>query len=184
MTGTSPSAKITSIEALDAFKACLIVYLQRASCVLDEVSEDIVRTRIWLQTDRQLHWKHLIRQRTKELALAEQELLTARLSGLPEAIKTRRLTVNKAKLVLQEAEDGAARVRQWLRQYETRVESHAKVVSQLRNLLAHDMGKAVAFLDGAATTLAAYAELSPHTSESAKTAIAPSEPAETREDDL
>jgi hypothetical protein len=183
MTGTSPSARITSIEALDAFKASLIVYLEKASRVLDEVNEDVVRTRIWLQTDRQLHWKNLVRQRTKELAQAEQELLTARLSGLPEAVKIRRLAVNKAKLVLQAAEDGAARVRQWLRQYETRVESHAKVVSQLRNLLAHDMGKAVVFLDGAARALAAYAELSPRTLESAKTVIKPTESAETREGD-
>jgi hypothetical protein len=89
----SQSAKITSIEALDAFKASLIVYLEKAGHILDEVNEDVVRTRIWLQADRQLHWKNLLRQRTKELAQAEQELLTARLSGLPEAIKIRRLAV-------------------------------------------------------------------------------------------
>jgi len=155
------TAKVTSIEAIDAYKASLIVYLEKAGCVLDDVSDDVVRTRIWLQTDRQLHWKNQMRQRTRELAQAEQELLTARLSGLPEAIKARQMAVNKARLTLREAEERLARVKRWMRQFETQVESRAKVVMQLRHSLAHDMRKAVAFLEGAAATLAAYADMPP-----------------------
>ena len=155
------TAKVTSIDAIDSFKASLIVYIEKAGCILDDLSDDVVRTRIWLQTDRQLHWKNLMRQRTHELAQAEQELLTARLSGMTEAVKARQMTVNKARLALREAEDGLARVKQWIRQFESQVESRAKAVMQLRNSLAHDMRKGVAFLEGAATTLAAYAELAP-----------------------
>ena len=155
------TAKVTSIEAIDAFKASLIVYLEKAACVLDDVSDDVVRTRIWLQSDRQLHWKNQTRQRTRELAQAEQELLTARLSGLPGALKARQMTVNKARLALREAEERLARVKQWMQQFETQVESRAKVVAQLRHSLAHDMGKAAAFLEGAAATLAAYAGMAP-----------------------
>ncbi len=155
------TAKVTSIEAIDAFKASLIVYLEKAGCVLDDVSDDVLRTRSWLQTDRQLHWKNQTRQRTRELAQAEQELLTARLSGLPEAIKARQMAVNKARLALREAEERLACVKQWMRQFETQVESRAKVVTQLRHSLAHDMRKAVAFLEGAAATLAAYADMAP-----------------------
>jgi hypothetical protein len=155
------SAKVTSIEAIDAFKASLIVYIEKARCVLDDVSDDVVRTRSWLQADRQLHWKNQTRQRTRELAQAEQELLTARLSGMAEAIKARRMAVNKARIALGQAEDRLARVKQWQHQFETQVESRAKVVMQLRHSLAHDMGKAVAFLEGAAATLAAYADMAP-----------------------
>ena len=155
------TAKVTSIEAIDAYKASLIVYLEKAGCLLDDVSDNVVRTRIWLQTDRQLHWKNQMRQRTRELAQAEQELLTARLSGMPEAIKARQMAVNKARLTLREAEERLARVKRWMRQFETQVESRAKVVMQLRHSLAHDMRKAVAFLEGAAATLAAYADMAP-----------------------
>ena len=155
------TARVTSIEAIDAFKATLIVYLEKAGCVLDDVSDDVVRTRIWLQSDRQLHWKNQTRQRIRELAQAEQELLTARLSGMSEAIKSRQMAVNKARLALRDAEERLARVKQWMRQFETQVESRAKVVTQLRHSLAHDMRKAVAFLEGAATSLAAYAEMAP-----------------------
>src|SRR5262245_26042380 len=155
------TARVTSLEAVDAFKASLIVYLEKAVGMLDDVSDDVVRARIWLQSDRQLHWKNQARLRTRELAQAEQELLTARLSGMPEAIKARQMTVTKARRTLREAEERLARVRQWMRQFETQVESRAKVVTQLRHALAHDMGKAVAFLEGAAASLAAYAEMAP-----------------------
>ena len=155
------TARVTSIEAIDAFKASLIVYLEKARGVLDDVSDDVVRTRIWLQSDRQLHWKNQVRLRTQELAQAEQELLTARLSGMPEAIKARQMTVTKARRALREAEERLARAKQWMRQFETQVETRAKVVAQLRHGLVHDMRKAVAFLEGAATSLAAYADIAP-----------------------
>ena len=145
-------AKVTSIEALDAFKVSLIVYLEKAGRILDEVSEEVVRTRTWLETERLLHWRNQVRKRARELAQADQELLTARLGGLPEAIQTRRM---------REAEAGLARVKHWMRNYETEVESHAKAVIQLRHSLGFDMSKAVAFLDGALLTLASYAESAP-----------------------
>ena len=157
------TAKVSSIEAIDAFKASLIVYLEKAGCVLDDISDDVIRTRIWVQSDRQLHWKNQTHQRTRELAQAEQELLTARLSGMPEAIKARQMTVNKARLALREAEERLARVKRWMQQFETQVESRAKVVTQLRHSLAYDMRKAVAFLEGAAATLAAYTDMAPPT---------------------
>ncbi len=155
------TAKVTSIEAIDAFKTSLIVYKEKAGCFLDDVSDEVVRMRIWLQSDRQLHWKNQARQRTRELAQAEQELLTARLSGMPEAIKARQMAVNKARSALREAEERLARVKQWLVQFEAQVESRARVVAQLRHSLAHDMGKAVAFLEGAAATLSDYAGIAP-----------------------
>ena len=87
--------------------------------------------------------------------------MTARLSGMPEALKARQMAVNKARLDLREAEERLSRVKQWMRQFETQVESRAKVVMQLRHSLAHDMRRAVAFLEGAAATLAAYADMAP-----------------------
>src|SRR6266542_6438419 len=156
-----PAAKVSSIQALDDFKTSLILFREKAGHLLDEASGDVVRTRSWLQTDRLVHWKNQARQRARELAQAEQELLTARLSDMPEAIKARRMAVNKTKLSLQEAEDGLARVKHWILHYETQVESHAKLVTQLRHSLAHDMIKAVAFLETAASILVAYAETSP-----------------------
>src|ERR1051325_7567904 len=91
-------AQVTSIEAVDGFKASLVVYVEKAGRLLDEVSAAIVRTRIWLETDRLIHGKNQVRRRTRELAQADQELLTARLSGMPAAVKARRMAAENARL--------------------------------------------------------------------------------------
>jgi hypothetical protein len=157
----SSTAKVKSIEALEAFRVNLLVYRDKAGRIVDEFRDEVVRTRIWLQTDRQLHWKRQVHERARDLARAEQELLTARLSGHPEVIQERRMAVHRARAALREAEDGLARVRHWLQHYETEVESPSKAVLQLRDVLANDLAKAVAFLEGAASVLADYAALAP-----------------------
>ena len=153
-------AHVASIAALDDFRAALVIYLERAGRILDDVRGEVVGTRDWLQTDRQSHWKQVIHRRGKELAQAEAELLTARLSGNPGAIQDRRLVAQRARHALEEAEAGLSRVRRWLRHYESEVEARAKVVHQVRQTLGYDMAKAVAFLQEAATILADYAALS------------------------
>ena len=152
-------AHVSSIAALDDFRAALVIYLERTGRILDDVNGEVVATREWLQTDRQAHWQHVIRRREKELAQAEAELLTARLSGNPGAIQDRRLVAQRARNALEEAQAGLARVRRWLRHYETEVEARAKVVHQVRQMIGYDMTKAVAYLQNAATTLADYAAL-------------------------
>jgi hypothetical protein len=158
---TAESAKVTSIDALDSFKASLIVYRDRAGAILDEISGDVARTRIWLETERLPHWKRLVQQRTKELGQAKQELMTAQLSEVPETVKARRLAVHKAELSLRDAEEGLARVKHWIRRYETQVESRLKTVTKLRDFLASEMGKGVVFLEGATASLIEYAETKP-----------------------
>jgi sirohydrochlorin ferrochelatase len=156
-----PQAKVSSLDALDAFRSSLILYLERARHILDDVQHEVVRTRAWLEQDRQPHWKKQIRLRTHELAQAEQELLTARLSEQPEAVRDRRRTVDRAKAKLQEAEEGFDRARHWLQQYDRELDPHSKTTQSLRQLLDLDLVKAVALLSETSRVLADYAELAP-----------------------
>ena len=59
-------AKVTSLEAIEAFRAKLVIYRDRASRVLDEVADEVTRTRGWLEIDRQTHWQGQIRRLTRE----------------------------------------------------------------------------------------------------------------------
>lgn len=153
----SRKAHVASIAALDDFRAKLVVYRSKAGRVLDDVRQEVVSTRIWLQTDRHLHWKHELRKRGNKLAQAEQELLSARFSGHPAAIQERRLAVQRARLSVEEAERALLGVKTWLRRYETEVESHLKGVNQLRHWLTQDLGKGIQFLEAAGKTLTEYA---------------------------
>jgi hypothetical protein len=154
-------AHVASIAALDDFRAKLVVYLSKAGRVLDDVRQEVVSTRIWLQTDRQLYWKLELKKRGHRLSRTEAELLSARLSGHPSVIQERRIAVQRARAAVAEAEQGLTRVKSWLRQYETQVESRLKAVNQLRQVFNQDMKKAAAFLETAGNTLDQYANLAP-----------------------
>ena len=73
-------AHVTSVEVLDSFRRALILYTDRARGVLDEVGADIVRMKVWLETEQRSYWERQVRRRQKELEQARQVLLNARLS--------------------------------------------------------------------------------------------------------
>jgi len=157
----SQSAKVTSIDTLESFRANLVVYMAKANRVLDDVSDDLGRTKVWLQTDRVLFWKKELRQRQKVLDQANAELMTERLADNREAIQTRKIAVRKARGKVEEAEARLARVKYWIRHYESTVESKTKVVHQMRSFVDYDLKKALAYLDGASKALIEYAEIKP-----------------------
>jgi hypothetical protein len=127
--------------------------------LLDDVNDDVVRTRVWLQSDRLPYWKKQVWLRQKELAIADQELMTARLSDMPEATQARRMAVNKCKAALRETEERFECVKKWLKHYGSTIEPKTKVVVHMRQLVDQDLLKAVAFLQNAASTLTDYAEI-------------------------
>ena len=153
-------ARVTSLEAIETFRARLIIYRDKAGRVLDEVSDEVIRTRLWLENDRITHWQNEIRRRKRELEQRQQELFSAQLSGLREASYVQQQAVVKAKQALRDAEERLQAVKQWSRQYDQRVEPLARHVDKLRHTLGNDMGLAVAWLAEVLKTLAAYAELS------------------------
>jgi len=169
-------AKVSSLEALEDFRARLIVYRDKAARVLDEVGDEVTRTRLWLENDRPAYWQNQIRQRTRELEQAQQELFSAQLSGLREASYTQQAAVQKCRRAIHEAEDRLKVVKQWQRQFDQRAETPARQVEKLRHLLSVDLGQAIAWLAEATKTLTAYAELSPAGNPVAKPPAATTEP--------
>lgn len=155
------SAKVTSLEAIENFRARLIIYRDKAVRVLDEVSDEVTRSRLWLETDRPTFWQSQIRRRQRELEQAQQELFSAQLSGLRDASYAQQANVQKARRAIRDAEEKVKLVKQWQRQFDQRVESPARQVEKLRHQLGHDLGLAVAWLNEMTRTLSAYAELSP-----------------------
>ena len=151
-------AKITSLEALETFRANLIIFLNQAHRSVDEVLDEVRRTRVWLQTDQRLHWEGLLRKRRKLLDLAQQELLSTRLSGLRDTSTNQEVAVRKAKHAVAEAEEKLRNIKTWVRSYDHHAEPLTRRVESLRQYLNYDMPKGIAYLLQAQRTLEAYAE--------------------------
>jgi hypothetical protein len=152
-------AHVTSLEALESFRAQLIVYISQARPALDEVSADVARVRLWLENDQRTHWEDQMRRRTKEVEQAQQALFSARLSILRQENSTEQLLLQRAKRALEGADTKLKIVKKWKREYEGRVQPLLKQMEKLHSVLSNDMVKAVAYLTQTISTLAEYAEV-------------------------
>ncbi len=151
-------ANITSLDALESFRASLIVFMAKARTSLDDAGDEVRRTRVWLQNDQRLHWEGEARRRAKALDQAQQELLSARLSTFRDATVVAQAAVFRAKRALAEAEEKLKKVKAWNHVYDGNAQPIAKRLDSLRQFLDQEMPKAVAYLLNTQKTLEAYAE--------------------------
>lgn len=154
-------AKVTSIDALESFRASIIVFLTKANNSLDQIGDEIRRTRSWIQHEQRLHWEGEVRRRTKLLEQAEQELFSARLIRIRENLAAQQAAVHKAKRALEEAQEKLHKVKLWNRDFDTSLEPLAKSLNGLREYLVQDMPKGLAYLVQAQKILEAYGETPP-----------------------
>jgi len=150
-------ANVTEIDALESFRARLLVYVFKARPTLEEVSADVLRLRLWLEGQQRTHWENEFRKRTRRLEEAQQALFGAKLSNLRKESAAEVNAVHRARRDLDEAEHKLRVLKQWARDFESRVEPMVKQMEKLHTILANDMIQAAAFLDQAVKTLDAYA---------------------------
>ena len=154
-------AQVTSVEAVESFRASLIVFIKNARAALEEASDEVLRTRSWVQDDRRRHWEHEMRVREGKLEEARAELFRARLSQFQESAALQLMTAQRAERAVREAEAKLAVVKKWDRELENRTDPLLKQVNQFHGFLTADMARALAYLDQVLGTLAAYASVAP-----------------------
>ena len=164
-------AHVTSVDALESFRASLIVYLSKARPTLEEVTADVQRTRSWLESEQRTYWENEFRRRSRALDEAQAALFSSTISKLREVSAAEQMAVQRAKRALEEAEAKLRVVKQWNRVFDNRVDPLVKQMEKLHSVLANDMVKAVAYLAQAIDTLHNYAGIIP----SPTTGAAPAE---------
>jgi hypothetical protein len=148
--------RVTSIDALDALRAALIIFMTKARRSLDDVNDDVRRTRMWIQHDQRFHWEGEVRRRQKVLAQAEQELLSAKLSNLRDNLVIQQNAVRKAKAALEEAENKLRCVKRWNRDFDSAADPLVKRLEGLRQYLDFELPNAISFLVQAQRALDEY----------------------------
>ena len=134
---------ITSVEAIEAFRAHLILYISKASPALDEVSSELGRTKNWVQNTQKGYWMGVLKQRGRALEEAQANMFSAKLSNFREAASAEQLALTKAKNAYAEAEHKMRVIRRWDREFEERTEPLAKQLEKFHTILADDLSKAV-----------------------------------------
>lgn len=153
-------AKITSVEAIELFRAALIIFTSRARPVLEESSGEITRTHLWLQNEQRHHWEDELRKSNRALEQAKQELFNARLSAFQETTSLLQMDVRRAQRRVTEAGEKLKMLKRWDREMDNRAAPLLKEVEQLHGFLTADMPRATALLSQIIKTLDAYTGVS------------------------
>ena len=152
-------AQVTSVEAVESFRADLIVFLTKARSVLEEACDEVLRTRLWVQNDQRRLWEHEAKVRARKLEEARTELFRARLSQFQESSSLQLMAVQRAERAAREAEARLALLKKWDRELENRTDPLVKLLNQMHGFLVTDMTQAVAYLTQVVRTLEAYADV-------------------------
>ena len=150
-------AQVTSVEAVESFRAALIVFLTKARAVLEEACDEVLRTRQWVQNDQRRLWEHEMKVRARKLEEARAELFRAKLSQFQASTTLQQMAVHRADRALREAEAKLAVLKKWDRELENRTDPLVKMLTQMHGFLITDMAQAVAYLAQVVKTLEAYA---------------------------
>ena len=154
-------AKVRSVDAIEAFRSHLIVFLTKAKPTLEEAVGELSRTRMWVENEQKSFWQREMKLRKQKLEQAQSELFSARLSRIEKPSAAQQMAVHRAQAAIQEAENKLRILKKWERELESRTEPMVKLIEQLHGYLTTDMGKAVSFLGEIIKTLQAYAETGP-----------------------
>jgi hypothetical protein len=150
-------AQVTSVEAVAAFRADLIVFLSKARAVLEEATDEVLRTRLWVQNDQRRIWENETRLRYRKLEEARSELFSAQLSQFHESQALALMAAQRAERSHRDAEAKKAVLKKWDRELENRTDPLVKQVTQFHGFLTTEMKRAVALLDQTVKALDAYA---------------------------
>lgn len=149
-------AHVTNVEVLETFRTQLMLFIEKANRSIEEVSEEVKRTRIWLQSEQKLKIQHEIKRRQKEIEQIEAEYYSARLANATERKTGIQMQLRKKKEQIRELEEKMRAVQGWLRHFDSKVEVEARKVEKLQSVLDSDMSRAVQFLNESAKALHDY----------------------------
>lgn len=139
-------ARISNLDSIEAFRAALIVFMNKTRQTLDNVQDSVKKTRGWVQTEQPAYWNSQIRMRQKKLDQAQQELMSARMSEFIDNPTTQQMAVRKARAALEEAQAKADRTKAWGRDFDRNIDPLARKADSLRDFIDGDLVKAVAYL--------------------------------------
>ena len=155
----STQAKVTSLEALEIFRAGMIIFSDKAHSAVDQISDELRRTRSWIQHDQRQRWESEVRRRSRILGQAEQELLSAKMVGVLDNLSVQQMAVRRAREAFDEAEKKLRNVKRWARDFDGAAEPLAKTLDSFREVLVHEIPRGISFLLQAQKTLETYSEL-------------------------
>lgn len=157
----SEQAKVSSIDALEAFRSDLIQYMEKARVALEDAEGEVRRTRTWLDVDRAGYWTRQLKQRTQRLDQAEAELYNVNLTSPRDSHTVQKMAVARAQRDINEAEEKLRKLKHWRQTFDNRVTPLLRQMDPMLSIVGQHLPKGVNALTEMIKTLQSYAEKLP-----------------------
>jgi GTP1/Obg family GTP-binding protein len=152
----SEQARISSIDALEAFRGDLVRYVEAARIALDDMTGGARRTRTWLDVDRTQHWMGLHKKAVRLLRQAEQELYSANLTNPDGANPIQKMAVTRAERKVAEIEEKLRVLKRWRQVFDNRSGPLLHQLEPMYAQTAQSLPKAIHLLGEYVKALQAY----------------------------
>lgn len=153
------SAHVGSLDAIERFHNALVGYVADVRRALNEVSEEIRRTKEFVQVDRKRAWDAEMRKRQRTLEEAEAAVFSARLSAWNDVQSAQQMAANKARRAVREADEKIRIIQKWARNFDEIVAPMEKRLQRLNDAAYSDLPKAIAALREIQRDLEQYLEI-------------------------
>jgi chromosome segregation ATPase len=157
----SEQAKVSSIDALEAFRSDMIQYMEKARVALEDAEGEVRRTRTWLDVDRAGYWTRQLKQRTQRLDQAEAELYNVNLTSPKDSHTAQKMAVARAQRDINEAEEKLRKLKHWRQTFDNRVTPLLRQMDPMLSIVGQHLPKGVHALTEMIKTLQSYAEKLP-----------------------
>lgn len=154
-------AKVSSIDALEAFRADLIRFVENARAALEDAEGEVRRTKIWLDGDRTAHWTRQMKLRIKQLDQAEADSHNAHITRPDESHVSLKLAMVRAKRRVVEAEEKLRVLKHWRLHFDNRATPLVRRLSPAFFMVCKHLPEGIHALDETIKALQAYAEKCP-----------------------
>ena len=154
-------AKVSSIDALESFRAELVNYVEKARVALEDAEGEVRRTRTWLDVDRTTFWTREMKLRTKQMEMAEAEYYNARITRPTESHAFHKMAIAKAKRRVEEAEEKLRVLKHWRTQFDPRVTPLVRQLDPMFFQVMRHLPKGIHLLGESIKALQSYAEKTP-----------------------
>jgi hypothetical protein len=149
-------AEVSSIDAIADFRNALLIYISKVRPLLDDASDEVLRTREWLRVTQRVHWENQVRLRARDLADAQQALFSAELAKLRAPSSAELSAVQKARRALAFAEEKRRIVKRLVSTFEKEALPRLKQIEGLRSVVASDLMHGARFLERIVDALDRY----------------------------
>lgn len=156
-------ARVSSIEALAAWKEAVCLFGDAGKNALCSAELEVRRAFDWLEEQRK-HWQVEVRRREELVLQAKNELTRRKMMPIigkhPDTTEQEK-ALRKAQMLLAEAEEKVESCRRWAGELRRAVEEYEGTARQLSSWLEADLPRECAKLEQRIVALEQYASMNP-----------------------